>query len=192
MAWWAGLSDRHLNTLAELKSATGQELHGFNLLPGFNHPETGDYTLASNSDLIDNGLRIPGINDGFAGDAPDIGAFEFACSGFTLIVQPPSQKVEPGGTAIYTIDMQPIGTFTETISLSLVNLPIGLTASLDPQILTLPGQAILTVTDTHTASLYPGIWYGFTIAAEGGSLTENANLWLLVGGVEVFLPVVRK
>ncbi len=35
LAWWDGLADRHLNTLAELRAATGQELHGFNLAPDF-------------------------------------------------------------------------------------------------------------------------------------------------------------
>ncbi len=38
LAWWEGLPDRHLNTLAELRSATGQELHGFNFAPGFSAP----------------------------------------------------------------------------------------------------------------------------------------------------------
>jgi parallel beta-helix repeat protein len=76
LAWWSGLPDRHLNTLAELRTATGQELHGMNSLPGFKDAASGDYSLASNSALIDAGLVIPGINDDFVGDAPDIGAFE--------------------------------------------------------------------------------------------------------------------
>jgi hypothetical protein len=77
LAWWAGLPDTHLNTLAELRAATGQELHGFNLAPGFANAAAGDYTLASTSGLIDKGLVIPGINGGYGGAAPDPGAFEF-------------------------------------------------------------------------------------------------------------------
>ena len=76
LAWWDGLPDRHLNTLAELQSATGQEMHGFNLLPCFNNSAGGDYTLALGCELIDAGLLIPGINDDYEGDAPDVGAFE--------------------------------------------------------------------------------------------------------------------
>ena len=94
-------------------------MHGFNLLPGFTNPATGDYTLAPDSALIDAGLLIPGINDDFLGDAPDIGAFEFNDYGFTLQVTPLYQVIEPGGTAVYTIDVQPIRAFTETITISL-------------------------------------------------------------------------
>jgi hypothetical protein len=77
LAWWSGLPDRHLNTLAELQIATGQELHGLNVAPGFAGAASGDYRLAADSGLIDAGLIIPGINDEYEGAAPDIGAFEF-------------------------------------------------------------------------------------------------------------------
>ena len=36
----------------------------------------GDFTPGPESPLIDRGLVIPGINDGFEGVAPDIGAVE--------------------------------------------------------------------------------------------------------------------
>ena len=192
LAWWDGLPDRHLNTLTELQSATGQEMHGFNLLPGFVDLAVGDYTLAPASGLIDAGLLIAGINNDYAGEAPDVGAFEFTGYGFTLQVQPASRAIEPGGTALYTIDVQPIRTFTDTISLSVVGLPISLTASIEPETLIPPGQATLTVTDTHSAPLDPGIWYDFTISAEGGGAAAKTGVWLLVGGVQVFLPVVKK
>jgi hypothetical protein len=81
LAWWDGLPDRHLKTLAALQAATGQELHGYNLLPGFANPPGGEYALATGSGLIDAGLRLPGINDDFSGAAPDIGAFELLFSG---------------------------------------------------------------------------------------------------------------
>lgn len=45
---------------------------------GFANAEANDYTLSSTAtDAIDKGKHIPGITDRFAGDAPDIGAFEF-------------------------------------------------------------------------------------------------------------------
>jgi parallel beta-helix repeat protein len=77
LVWWDGLSDRHLNTIEELRSVTGQELHGINALPGFNDPVSGNYSLSGSSTLINKGVFIPGINDGFSGTAPDMGAFEF-------------------------------------------------------------------------------------------------------------------
>ncbi len=76
LAWWDDLPDRRLNTLAELRSSTGQELHGFSLSPGFQAPAAGDYTLAAASPLVDKGLLIPGINASYRGAAPDLGAFE--------------------------------------------------------------------------------------------------------------------
>jgi hypothetical protein len=77
LVYWSGLSDRHLKTIEELRSVTGQELHGINALPGFINPADGNYALNSGSQLIDKGVFIPGINDGFSGTAPDMGAFEF-------------------------------------------------------------------------------------------------------------------
>jgi len=192
LAWWAGLSDRHLNTLAELQSATGQETHGFNLLPGFTNPVAGDYTLADGSGLIDVGLLIPGINDDFNGTAPDIGAFEFIDYGFTMQVTPLYQVIDPGGTAAYAIDIQPIRNFSETVSISLVNLPLSLTASIEPNTLTPPGQTTLTITDTHTTPLSPGIWYTIEVLAEGGEASQLNEIWLLVGGKQIFMPMVRK
>lgn len=77
LVWWQGLAETHLRTLAALRSATGQELHGLSVAPGFAGPATGDYSLAAGSPLIDQGVAIAGINDGFAGAAPDIGAREY-------------------------------------------------------------------------------------------------------------------
>ncbi len=76
LAWWDGLADRHLNTLGELRSATGQEQHGLNAAPGFSDTTAADYTLGPASSLIDQGVVIPGINDDYSGLAPDIGAYE--------------------------------------------------------------------------------------------------------------------
>ena len=192
LAWWDGLPDRHLNTLAELQSATGQEMHGFNFLPCFNNPAGGDYTLALGCELIDAGLFIPGINDNYEGDAPDVGALESQGYGFTLEVIPLYQAIDPGGIATYTIEIQPIHNFSETVTISLVNLPISLTASIEPESLTPPGQATLTITDLPAAPLNSGIWYPLAIFAEGGGTSEIYDFWLLVGSSEVFLPIVEK
>jgi hypothetical protein len=80
LAWWDGLADRHLNTLGELSSTTGQEQHGLAVEPGFVDAASGVYTLGSGSPLIDQGTVIPGINDEYEGAAPDVGAFESSLS----------------------------------------------------------------------------------------------------------------
>jgi hypothetical protein len=57
----------------------------------------------------------------------------------------------------------------------------------------LPGQATLTVTDTHSAGLpWPDIWYHVPITATGGGVTQTTSVGLLVGGTRVYVPVVLR
>ena len=66
------------STVSALCAATGLECNGYEDSPGLTNPSGGDFTLLSSSPNIDRGVVIPGINDGFAGNAPDVGAYEFA------------------------------------------------------------------------------------------------------------------
>jgi hypothetical protein len=70
------LSDPRLATLADYSAATGQEAHGSSQDHGFVAPATPDFTPAPGNPLFDRGLVIPGINDGFRGTGPDLGAIE--------------------------------------------------------------------------------------------------------------------
>jgi hypothetical protein len=63
-------------SLTDFTKGTGQERHGLAVDPRF--VGVVDLRLRADSPLIDRGVRIPGINDGFLGAAPDIGAFEAA------------------------------------------------------------------------------------------------------------------
>ena len=69
------------NTIAALCTATGLECNGYEDVPGFVNPDGGDFTLLPSSPNVDRGVVIPGINDDFEGNAPDVGAYE---SGFDL------------------------------------------------------------------------------------------------------------
>ena len=40
-------------------------------------PEDYDFSLAAGSEAIDAGTVLPGITDGYTGNAPDLGALEF-------------------------------------------------------------------------------------------------------------------
>ena len=73
---WDGLANPRPATLADYTAATRQEAHGISAAPGFISPDTADFTLGAASPLVDRGLYIPGINDGYQGAAPDIGAIE--------------------------------------------------------------------------------------------------------------------
>lgn len=78
-------------TLKELASATGQETHSvevdFDIFEKLSPPDHAkryavyhamdlNFKLNPNGKAVDAGLRIPGVNDDFAGRAPDLGALE--------------------------------------------------------------------------------------------------------------------
>ena len=73
---WDGLANPHLTSIAEITAATAQESHGISAAPAFVAPATADFTPGASSPLIDRGVYIPGINDGYYGLAPDLGAIE--------------------------------------------------------------------------------------------------------------------
>jgi hypothetical protein len=74
--YWSNLADRHLQTLAEFIAQTGQETNGLFVAPGFTDRAGADFTPSAASPLVDAGVVIPGIDDGFTGCRPDIGAVE--------------------------------------------------------------------------------------------------------------------
>jgi len=73
---WDGLPNPRLTTIPEVTAATAQESHGISTAPAFVAPATADFTPGPSSPLIDRGAYIPGINDDYKGQAPDIGAVE--------------------------------------------------------------------------------------------------------------------
>ena len=73
--------NKNYNTITALCNGTGLECSGYEDVPGFVNPEGGDFTLLPSSPNVDRGVLIPGINDDFEGNAPDVGAYE---SGFDL------------------------------------------------------------------------------------------------------------
>jgi len=179
--------------LAAFSAATGQEPHGFSVAPGFADSASGDYGLDSGSDLVDAGVLIPGINDDYAGSAPDIGAFEYQGGSVRLDVVPGLRVIAPGGIATYTIDLQPVGGLAPLVTLTVASPSPSLTVQIDPMSLTVPGQALLTVTDHHPPGvLVPGVWYLVPITATVDSVAQNASASLLVGGMRIWLPVVLK
>jgi parallel beta-helix repeat protein len=179
-------------TLTAFRVATGQEPHGLSVAPGFADAVSGDYTLDPASDLINAGLVIPGINDDYVGSGPDVGAFEYQGYGFTLAAVPSLRLIAPGGVATYTLGVGSLGGFTETVSLLAASPSPSLTLGLAPSAVTPPGLATLTVTDTHPESLPSGLWYTLPVTASAGGLTQTTSVGLLVGGTQVYLPVVIK
>jgi hypothetical protein len=82
---------RTFETLAELCAATGQETHGlevdYDIFQRLHGPAAGqrhavyhavdlDFRLKTGAKVVDAGVRLPTVNDDFAGAAPDLGAWE--------------------------------------------------------------------------------------------------------------------
>ncbi len=77
------------DTLAAYQAGTGQEANGLSAPPQLVNPAGGDFRPAAGSPLIDRGVFVPGMSDGFLGAAPDIGALEYdpvpvELQGFTI------------------------------------------------------------------------------------------------------------
>jgi hypothetical protein len=99
----------------------------------------------------------------------------------------------PGGVATYTLGVQSIGGFTATVTLVAASPSPSLTVYLNPAALTPPGQATLSITDSHPGpTLLPGVWYTVPITASGGSITQSTGVRLLVGGARIRLPILLK
>ena len=62
--------------LSAYRAGQGQELLGLSAPPQLISPTGGIFDPAPGSPLIDSGIVLPGINDGFQGTAPDVGAIE--------------------------------------------------------------------------------------------------------------------
>ncbi len=106
----------------------------------------------------------------------------------------PAKVTKPSIVASYTIDVG--GSVKGAVTLS-AGQPVGPaplpTVSLLPTSLTAPGKATLTLTDHHTpGTLMPGVVYQVQVTATSGSNTQTITLYLLVGGVNRYLPAVRK
>lgn len=84
------------SSLASLRSGTGQETNG--LTASSFGWDSGLHPLAG-SPLIDAGVVIPGVNDGYSGSAPDIGAFEFGGASPPSSTPPPTAAPTPAPTA---------------------------------------------------------------------------------------------
>jgi hypothetical protein len=76
---WHGI---RYDDLVAFQIATGQEFDGLAAVPELEDPAGGDFTPSGTSQLVDRGVEIPGINDGFQGSAPDIGAVEYGAPFF--------------------------------------------------------------------------------------------------------------
>jgi hypothetical protein len=87
--WWDGTSEGRYQSLAEVAAGTGHEAHSvmidFDIFRSASSSVEGQSYSLSDADLrlvagaaaVDRGVSLPTVNEGFAGAAPDLGAYEF-------------------------------------------------------------------------------------------------------------------
>jgi hypothetical protein len=162
--------------------------------PKFVNSAGADFRLQANSPAIDQGSSADAPLDDFDGNPRpqdgdengsalyDLGAFELT----HLTAFPSSRTVDPGGVVTYTVRGGPV-----TSTLVAASPDPSLTVQLVPTSIAPSGYATLTATDSHTSPLLPSVWYNIPITATG-SMTQTTSVNLLVGGAQVYLPVVLK
>ena len=143
------------DTIAKLCAATGLECKGYEDSPGLSNPGGGDFTLLSSSPNIDRGVVIPGINDQFSGNAPDVGAFEF------VVDSPPKVlsivRADPNPTSAASVN------FTVTFSEPVTGVDV-LAPFNDFGLITSPGitgASITSVTSVSGTTYTVGVNTGF-------------------------------
>jgi len=87
--------DYDLTSRGGVQLATGGEAHAVVAPPSFVAAAQGDYRLAPGSAGIDQGCVLSGMNDEFAGRAPDMGAFESGQAGPDFPPRPHGLSVLP-------------------------------------------------------------------------------------------------
>jgi hypothetical protein len=170
--------------LAGLTAAVGQEPNALSVGPRFADPGQGDYALRFDSDLIDAGVVVPGVNSDYEGSAPDIGAYEHVGYGFELSVAPSWRAVRGEAVATYTVHVQSAGGFTNTVDLTADSTCPNLTFELTPGGVHAPGRASLTV------KLASGAGCVVPITATSGDLVQTVSIGLRVDHAQMYLPVV--
>jgi hypothetical protein len=154
--------------------------------------DTFDAHPLASSPAIDAGVASDAPADDFDGfpryGVPDVGAYEYSY----LKITPASRAIDPGGVAVYTLDVRSVGGSTDPVGLAASSPSPSLTLQLTQTVVTPLGQVTLTVSDTHTGStLWPGLWYNIPITATGEAI-QVVSAHLLVGGARIYLPVVLR
>lgn len=110
---------------------------------------------------------------------------------FTLSPLPSARAIEPGGSTSYQLSAAIHGYWSGPVTVTASSPSPSVTIGLSGSIVNVPGSITLIVTDTHPIGS-PAIWYSIPITATGSGVTHVVNAGLLVGGVRVHLPLIRK
>lgn len=141
---WEGVDYANIGQFCR---ASGLECNGRESASGLANPAGGDFSLLPTSANIDRGLFIPGVNDGFYGAAPDVGAIE------SFIVTTPSVS------SIARADVNPTGASIVNFNVVFSKAVSGVDAAdfalaVDPSI---TGASVLSVTPINESNYVVGV-----------------------------------
>jgi hypothetical protein len=145
-----------------------------------------------NEDLRDDFDRVKG-SDFEAVDSSSLLVDSDSGQAQILGATPGTQGVDPGGVTTYVVSLLDTDSIDTPLTLMTSSPSPSLTLKLSAASINPNGQVTLTVTDTHPAGpITPGILYTVPISATGSGITQTAMVNLLVGGTQVYLPVIVK
>jgi hypothetical protein len=195
-------------TVPEIRTHTAWEDQGLAGDPAFwqynsadHDPYDGsrpDFHLTPQSDRVaDRGASIPaslttllnhfGVPDPQWGPAMDIGRYE---GSFLLSPAHFSHRVDPGGSAIFALEVESIGGFAEGVSLSIADTFPDLDLSLEPSIVSEDTTVTLTVVDANGSE--DARLYTLPILGMAGNFSKTVNVGLVVNGKEQYLPLILR
>jgi hypothetical protein len=118
-----------------------------------------------------------------------ISSFKFPNCGstapdFFLSTNPSTQTINPGGSTSYSVTVNPLNGYGNTVTLSLSGCPSGATCSISPSSVGPPyNPSTLSVSTTSSIALGT---YIITITGTDGTLTHTTTVNLVVAGVADF------
>ncbi len=111
--------------------------------------------------------------------------------GFTVAVTSPLQRIAPGDTAVFTLDIQPTDGSVSSVDVAVGNPYADLSVSPASQTLSwLPGVATFSATDWHDPAFTSGLLYTLPITVTGGTAVQTTEVHLLLNGSQIHLPLI--
>ena len=114
-----------------------------------------------------------------------------ALSDFTVSANPIGRAIDAGDVAAYQLRFEKSAAFNSVITVTASSPSPSLTLKLSSASVTPPMTITLTITDAHPVDAAPVI-YSIPITTTGGSVTHYASVSVLINGLKVYLPLVRR
>ena len=197
----------YFQTLEDIQTNTNWEGHGVEGNPHFWDYDVDDHDLfdgswpnfhftAASENALDKGTTLLpdslvklledfDVTDFRRGDAFDIGRYE---GGFTLLINPSTQFISPGGVARYELSLYP-SDLPYPVTLEVTSPSPDLTTTLSSPTLTADSTVTLTVTNKQMDLSLPAQFYTVSLTATGGGFMAVSSVNLVVNGTPIYLPM---